>query len=178
MAEADNYKYLLLRKAKEASGSSTFKSTADWSIMVKSMSPMMALEVKDTESHDWFDEDGLDSYNASRAFMKAFDVEVEFVCKGTSSECNECFKNLVEYCTTGTTEMLIYSPWLEQGKAGVYYTKSERPEITFMGEYDNSGKPKFVWAWKTTFNVRKPKSEVTTTTVNGSTTLTQTDLNG
>lgn len=157
MADVLSNDKLFLQKA---NGTGQLFDSGEVGIYHTKFPPLVPTEVKQMDSNDWMDEHGLDVYSAKEAYFKEFEAEVGLICKGTAAECSGAYTALLNFCTSNGTEMLMASSWNGTGKAGVYFSKSDTPEITRINENEEDGVPTFVWEWNVTFLVTKPKSNV------------------
>lgn len=135
-------------------------------------------EPKDLPARDWAGEDGLDVYVPTTLPVKSYDIDVNFLYKGTESNIRTDISLFLDflYGRNGGavgSRLAIYNTYTGIGRKDVVVSSVEN-EVFFI----NDGDPDTVAKFKIKFKVYDPVTEVTPTiTTNPSTGVaTVTDL--
>lgn len=115
-------------------------------------------DAKSVYSNDWRDEDGEDAYIPARIRLKGFDQTFQFGVKSDSGEVGAKIQSFIEYlCGADGTgaELRYYSPLLNYGRSGCYYSGYTRKG----GHADASGD--MYQSFEVKLHVCKPLVKVT-----------------
>lgn len=105
----------------KANGSETKDLYADFGVKTTGVPLFVPLETKELPSRDWKDEDGEDVYFPDVAKLKAYDIEISVVYKGSQGSFRAKQESLFKYMTTNGSELNIYSPYSYTGCKGAYF---------------------------------------------------------
>ena len=94
---------------------------ADFGVKTTSVPLFVPLETKELPSRDWKDEDGEDVYFPDVAKLKAYDIEISVVYKGSQGSFMAKQESLFKYMTTNGSDLNIYSPYSYTGCKGAYF---------------------------------------------------------
>lgn len=84
---------------KEKDGSVLVETSEEWGVYCSDIPFTIATKAKELTSRDWYDEDGLDEYVPEELKMSAYDIEVDFICKGDRSTSIDKISNMINYLT-------------------------------------------------------------------------------
>ena len=153
-----NYKELLMKKY--TTGASVIDSQTQWGIVCKKFPFEPISEAKDLPSKSWHDEDGDDEFIPNVIPMKAYEVDVEFICVAPNGQAGVKIQSFLNYLTGRDTPST-------GSKLQIYdtHTKIGRGDIRFVG-YKNdafmlpsSGEDVVVFT--ITFKINDPVTQIT-----------------
>lgn len=152
---ATPYAILFRKMADDASVIDTLDS---WGIVCKDFPFKLYGEAKELPSQDWKDEDGDDEYIPSELPIASYEIDVEFVYKGTINTANVYIRAFLDYLTgrggTGA-ELMVYDTYTKIGRQHVRYVSVG--EDIFWRKEDCGD----VVVFEVTFKVNDPVTEIT-----------------
>lgn len=160
MAAADVVKDYTMYIKKIRDGATLHDIAIDFGIVItQDVTPLDGGEAKPSGSQDFPDIHGTDAYDADEKFIKPFDVEIPFACKGsTPAECRGKKVAFINYLLGNGAEKgilhKIYIPWLGQGRNNVEYKSESSPRFSRDINGDS------VFTFKLKFTINDPVSEV------------------
>ena len=143
-----------------------YESVDDFGIWCKGIPFKLYGKVKETYSNTWLDEQGDDEYLPDELMMEAYQMEVEFGCKLTTSvsDVREKVSLFLDYLrgadlgATGT-RLKIYSTYTRIGRQDVRLL-----EVSDDAEWYSEGGEEFL-VFKVVFKVNDPVTDITLTKV-------------
>lgn len=143
--------YTLLMQRTTA-GSEVKSSLSDFGFAVNEI-PWPDEETEDVNTREWPGVDGEDAYiPPSGLRLKAYNIEVEFVCAGGINTANTLYEALRDYLAGGMLK--VYDPYWKRGRQNVYLKKLSDLE-PFRTNIDEG------MSVKATFRVTDPRTKIT-----------------
>lgn len=106
-----------------------------YGIYVTESMPVCGYEAKSVFEEDWPDEDGVDTYDAAKVYVKATDMVIPMIAVG--SNCVSNYRSFLTAITTGGTLKTLYSPWTGETNNKVRFVKAD-PEAPVLGNGSKS----------------------------------------
>lgn len=150
---SNTYKPFLVKKLKDGS---VVRDSTEWNIMVKSFPFKVYPDMKDVPKRDWVDENGDDEFTPDEPFFKAYEMECEFLFKGSHGTANTQIHSFIDYLSKNGTNA-IYDSYTKIGKTKVRYV-SYNPEIFHRREDKDD-----LVVFKLTLKVNDPVTNITLT---------------
>lgn len=148
--------YAILFK-KMADDASVVDTLDNWGIVCKDFPFKLYGEAKELSSNDWKDEDGDDEYIPSELKIASYELEVEFVYKGSINTANVNIKGFLDYLTgrggTGA-ELMVYDTYTKIGRQSVRYVSVD--EDIFWRQEEGGD----VVVFAVTFKVNDPVTDI------------------
>lgn len=127
---------------------------------------------KDLPTRDWAGEDGLDVYIPDKIPVKHYDIEVDFLYKGTEETMKVDLNNFIDFLygrikgsngdTVKSGRLAIYNEHTGMGRKDIVVSEVEN-ELFYLTDSDPDAVAKF----KIKFTVYDPTTEVTPVYVSG-----------
>lgn len=148
-------------KIKKTGSDTTVDTYSTYNIVCKSIPLQLFPETKDLPSNDWKDQDGDDTYIPSMSYYKAYDLDIEWVYKGsitgTSSEykwdANDYIQSFLDFLS-GKSDGIVSMSIID------LYTQIQVDDVYFKGASEDAfyrifGDEEIV-TFKTTMRVTNP----------------------
>ena len=136
----------------------TYRLIDDFGFYVEELPFVLSTEVKDVDSNSYYDEDGDVEWVQRRLRVKAYEMKIKFISKGTKEVLYGRYKKLRNYMlgldNTGTSFML-YDEWHGIGRKDIRLSKFDD-----SAEYDEMNDGTFVLAIEVTLKVNDPLTDV------------------
>ena len=118
-------------------------------------------EAKDLAARDWPGEDGRDVYIPDVIPMKNYDIEVEFLYKGTEQSISDDISNFIDFIYGHNTNavggrLAIYDEYTKMGRKDIHVLSVDN-DVYVYGDSD----PDAVASFKVKFGVEDPTTDVT-----------------
>ena len=129
-------------------------------IAVKEFPFKLYPEAKDLATRDWAGEDGRDVYVPAKIPIKNYDIEVEFLYKGTESSMSQDVSNFINFiygrnANANGGRLAIYDEYTKIGRKDIHALSVDN-DVYVYGDND----PDAVASFKVKFSVEDPTTDV------------------
>lgn len=149
---------MLIQKSK--SGSPLVDIFTRFGIAVVNAPIQLGGQAKETPTVSVYGEHGERSFYPDKLYISAYDMDIEFTCKGNRNATEDKYRQFLNYLTgfdNCGTEMKIYIPWTGIGRQCVRF-KSASDFKLYTSKNDES------LNFKVTFRVADPVTNIVATT--------------
>lgn len=142
-----------------ANGATAIDSKTAWSIVCKDFPFKQYGDTKDLSAHTWLDNNGDDEFIPPQLFLKAYEVDVTFVCYCPSGQANGNIQNFLNYLTGNDgliqgAALMVYDAYTKVGKQNVRFVS-----VSDEGIYRREGTDDVV-EFKVRFKINDPVTNI------------------
>lgn len=154
------YKALLIQKdVDKAMDIPVYDTQQRWGIVCKKFPFVISGEAKDIKSRSWPDEDGDDEFIPDTIPMKAYEVDVEFVCVCKHGEAQVNISSFVDYLTGRDSgypgaKLKIYDTNTKIGRKNVRFSKYKDDAFSMSTDSED------VVVFSMTFKINDPTTQI------------------